>query len=312
MKGVIIIPTFYKTYKRMRKGSAIKRNAMYDKLCKKYNFSVLYTDSPQLDNYDVAIISSVPYHNRPNIPPGLLNTNKCKLIGEFGDLQCWENEECLKNKKKLFSRYDILIGSYYYLFRKWYPQYLHKYIYWPNYFGPYERYTTLTVNPNSKMRCLLIGVRYKAYLRRNYVIEKAKTLPDNALIDIVNGIPFDEYPKYINSYFCALALPGKLNVPVAKYFEIPAAGSLLLATEVKELAVCGFKPNVHYIPVTKDNVFDKIKEVLSHPNDYIEIRNRGSKFVRENHSNLNRFGVFEEIFNRLYPGEYKSLLRKKG
>lgn len=308
MKGVIIVPTFYES--RKYRGSIIKRNSMYGQLCKKYNFSVLYTDSPQLNDYDVAIISSVPYHNRPEIPPGLLDT-KCKLIGEFGDLQCWDNEECLRNKEILFNKYDLLIGTYYYLFRKWYPQHLHKYIYWSNYFGPYEKYAALSINIKPMMRCLLIGASYPIYVRRNYVINKAKIRPSNSLVDVINDIPFDKYPEYINNYFCALALPGKLNVPVAKYFEIPAAGSLLLATEVKELEICGLEANVHYVPVTKTNVFDQIKKVITHPDDYIEIRNRGTNFIRKNHSNINRFGLFEEAFDKLWPSGYEGLLRKK-
>ena len=85
MKGIVIAPKFYEN-------NAWKSKDMYDKLCEKYNFSYMCTDTPNLSGYDVAIIQSVPYHNRPGIPPGLLNT-KCKLIGEFGDLQCWDSRE---------------------------------------------------------------------------------------------------------------------------------------------------------------------------------------------------------------------------
>jgi len=309
MKGAIIIPTFYNNHKRQSKGSMIRKNAMYNDLCEKYNFTIQYTNTPNLDGFDVAIISSVPYHNRPNLITGLLDT-KCKLIGEFGDLQCWNNEVCIKNKKILFNRYDILLGSYYYLFKKWYPQYMHKYFYSPNYFGPYENYIKLPINPNPKMRCLLIGARYKAYHRRIYVHDNAPNYDHNGFVDSVNGIPFGKYPNYINKYFCALALPGKLNMPVAKYFEIPAAKTLLLATEVDEVKTCGMQANVHYVPVTRDNVFKQIKRVLYNQEDYIEIRDRGTKFVLENHSNLNRFKIYEDIFKRLFPDGYESLLRQ--
>ncbi len=309
MKGVIVIPTFYKP--RQNTGLMVRLNKMYSDLCKKYNFSVVYTDSPRLDGYDVAIISMVPYHNRPGIPPGLLNT-QCKLIGEFGDLQCWDNQECLKNKEILFNRYDILLGPYYYLFRKWYPQHLNKYIYFPNYFGPYETFANLSINPTPKMRCLMIGARYPTYVRRNYVFKKSRTMPENGFVDDAFRIPPEKYPKYINNYFCALALPGVLDMPIAKYFEIPAAGSLLLATEVKEIITCGFRAGIHYVPVTKDNVFDQIKQVITHPDNYIEMRDRCTKFVRENHSNLNRFSLFEEAFNKLWPDGYNNLLRKQG
>jgi len=308
MKGTIIIPTFFDNKKRQSKGVMIRKNAMYKNLCKKYNFSIQYTDSPELDDFDVAIITCVPYHNRPNLIPGLLDT-KCKLIGEFWDLQCWDNEECIKNKKILFDRYDALLGSYYYLFRKWYPQHIHKYFYLPNYFGPYEKYANIPLNNKPIMRCLLIGARYKAYPRRRYVYEEAQKHANGGFIDAVNGIPYNEYPNYINKYFCALALPGELNMPVAKYFEIPAAGTLLLATEVEEAKTCGLQANIHYVPVTRKNVFQQIHKVLYNPDDYIEMRNGATKFVLENHSDLNRFEIYEDIFKRLFPDGYEFLLR---
>jgi hypothetical protein len=88
---------------------------------------------------------------------------------------------------------------------------------------------------------------------------------------------------------------------VAKYFEIPAAGVLLLATQVKELALCGMDSLVHYVPVTRANVFDKVKEVLDVPDKFVEIRDRGTKLVLETHSDLNRLDSFQGIFDKLWP-----------
>jgi len=304
MKGVILLPTVYK-------GFAQRAEAMYTKFCKKYKFSLVYSDAPNLDEYDVAIVMCVPYHNRPGLPPGLLDA-KCKLIDHFGDLQCWGNVECAKNKKILFDRCDLLMGTYYEKFREWYPQYVHKYVHWPQYFGPYERYANLTMNPNPRMRCLMIGsYGYPAYPRRQDVVQAARSLPDNGKLDIVgNVIPFPKYPAYLNTYFCSLVLSGLYNFPEAKHFEVPAAGALMLATELQELTMCGLEPYTHYVPVTKENVFKQVKEVLDHPKDYIEIRDKGTKFVRENHSDINKVDSFKEILDRLLgPGGHKALLR---
>ena len=224
MKGIIILPTAYK-------GTALRAKGMYAKFCEKYNFSLVHSDAPNLDGYDVAITMCVPYHNRPELPSGLLDA-KCKLISHFGDLQCWGNEKCAKNKELLFDRYDLLIGTYYEKFREWYPQYIDKYVHWPQYFGPYELYENLLMNPNPKMRCLMIGsYGYPAYPRRQYVVKDARSLPDNGRIDIVrNVIPFPSYPAYLNTYFCSLVLSGVYDFPEAKYFEVPAAGVLMLAS----------------------------------------------------------------------------------
>lgn len=310
MKGVIVVPKFYERDPGFSMGAVIKRTALYMNLCKRYNFSYLYTDTPNLDGYDVAIISSVPYHNRPSIPPGLLDA-KCKLIGEFGDLQCWDSLECIKNKKILFDRYDYLIGGFYYKFREWYPEFVHKYFYWPAYFGPYENYVSLPINTNPIMRCLMIGTYDNpAYPRRQYVANKASRIPDRGGLDVVgNTVPFEQYPKYINNYFCGLALSAIYDLPEAKFFEIPAAGALMLATEVKELGIAGLEPNIHYVPVTKENVFDKIKEVLSNPYKYIEIRDSGTRLVRSNCSDINRLDAFKSIFNNVVPNGHEKLLR---
>lgn len=304
MKGVIVLPTAYK-------GSALKAKTMYAKFCKKYNFSLIHSDTPELDSYDVAIIMCIPYHSRPGIPPGLLNA-KCKLIGHFGDLQCYDSKECAENKKIMFDRYDLLIGTYYEKFKEWHPEHVYKYIHWPQYFAPYERYMSLPINPNPRMKCIMIGsYGGPAYPCRKYVARSGKKM-HSGLIEVKGPwkVPFDKYPKYISNWFCGLALANKFNFPETKHFEIPAAGLLMLAREIEELEICGFKPNVHYVPVTKKNVFDQVRDVLAHPKDYMDIKNRATKFVRKNHSDVNRVDDFEKIFDRLGAGIHEGLLRK--
>jgi hypothetical protein len=138
-----------------------------------------------------------------------------------------------------------------------------------------------------------------------YVIRNRK----KSKIDIIRRIPFSKYTQRLNDYFCCLALPGINNIPVAKYFEIPAAGSLMLAVRTKELDICGFEPDVHYVPVNKKNVFDQVERVLSNPQDYMQMKMEGMKFVRENHSEFNRLSVFDKAFERLWPNSYGSLRR---
>ena len=52
-----------------------------------------------------------------------------------------------------------------------------------------------------------------------------------------------------------------------------------------------------------------MKKVLAHPKDYIDIRNKGTKFVRENHSDINRVNAYQKIFDQLLPGGHGALLR---
>jgi len=295
MKGKIVVPIIYKKRHRDKSGRSARSNILFQGLSKQYNIPLCYTDTPTFEDVDFALIYAVPYHNRPKLPPGLLNTDPhVKLIGYFEDLECWYNEECIKNKLLSFERFDVLVGSFPETFSKWYPQFLHKYIHYPNHFAPFERYSILKPNSNPIMKCLLSGSVNKWYPFRQYIIENA---PSEIFHYKKKNILFADYPEFLNSYFCAIATGAASSVVVAKYLEIPAAGTLLLAEEIDDVKLLGLKANVHYVPITKDNVVDKIREVLKNPEKYIEMRDRATKLVREKHSEINRIEEFKEILN---------------
>lgn len=300
LKGAIIVPTFYK--KRHESGIKSQRSKfLFERIDQRYKFPTVYTDAPNLKGLDVAVIYAVPYHNRPGIPSGLLDT-KVKLIGYFEDLQCWDSKECQKNKEILFERFEILMGTYYEAIRKWYPQHVHKYVHFPNFFFPHKRYMNLQINPGARMRCLLAATISRYYPFREYIRGCRSKLVD------ITKVPFDRYPHLLNSYFCAIATSGSLksevhgncgDAPSAKYFEIPAAGTLMLAEEILELSVMGLKPYTHYVPITKENVFKQVKKCLTSPEKFVSIRNDGMNFVRSHHSIENRVLQFGEILGEL-------------
>jgi hypothetical protein len=79
---------------------------------------------------------------------------------------------------------------------------------------------------------------------------------------------------------------------VAKYFEIPATGALLFADDavtgpLKEL---GFIEDTHYLPVSKENLEEKVRYVLDESNheELDEIRRRGQELVWERHKTSDR------------------------
>src|SRR5260370_32940446 len=72
------------------------------------------------------------------------------------------------------------------------------------------------------------------------------------------------YAEKITRYRAAFTDSLIYGYVVAKYFEIPATGALLVADDavsgpLKEL---GFKENRHYFPVSKENLEERIKYVL--------------------------------------------------
>lgn len=79
---------------------------------------------------------------------------------------------------------------------------------------------------------------------------------------------------------------------VAKYFEIPATGALLLADDAVRgpLEELGFIQGVHYIAVSKENLDLQIRYVLDATNheQLDEIRRRGQKLVWDRHKTSDR------------------------
>jgi len=295
MKGKIIVPTFYKKRHKDKSGRSARSNILLHSLSKQYNMPLYYTNTPTFEDVDFALIYAVPYHNRPKLPPGLLNTDPhVKLIGYFEDLECWYNEECIKNKLLAFERFDVLVGSFPETFSKWYPQFLHKYIHYPNHFAPFKKFAAIEPSLNPIMKCLLSGSVNKWYPFRQYIIENS---PSEIFHYKKKNILFVDYPEFLNSYFCAIATGAASSVVVAKYLEIPAAGTLLLAEEISDAKLLGLEANVHYVPITRDNVVNKIREVLKNPEKYVEMRDRATKLVREKHSEINRIEEFKEVLN---------------
>jgi hypothetical protein len=293
MKGKIVIPEFYKKRHDDKTGNSARSKILLEGISNTYNMRIEYTNKPNFNDVDFTLVYAVPYHNRPEIPPGFFNTkpNK-KIIGYFEDLQCWDNKECKRNKLKMFERYDVLIGSYNEKFKEWYPQFVDKYIFYPDYFTPLKRFSSLKPNPNPIMKCLLSGAVNKYYPFREYIF---RNINRRILERRKKNILFADYPKFLNSYFCAIATGSSVSIPVAKYFEIPAAATLLLAERLKDLDLIGMKPGVHYVEINRENVKEKIRIVLKNPKKFIKIRDRATKLVRENHSEINRIKEFENV-----------------
>lgn len=306
MRGKIVIPLFYKErHRNIRFYKSTRSKILFRGISKKYNLPIEYTNTPKFDNVDFAVIYAVPYHNRPLLPPGLLNLDRrIKLIAICGDLQCWENKLCEENKLKMFERYDVILSGYKLRFQEWYPQFMDKTVFFPSYFAPQKAYTNLETSKHPRIKCLLTGnYRMPRYPFRAYI---KRSIPKRMAEFKGNIVEFPKYPKLLNSYFCSIATKSTASCMVAKYFEIPAAGTLLLAEKFEDLEAAGLKPFVHYIPINKENVFATIDQVLSHPKRFIDIRRKGTSFVRKNHGVEARIKEFGEILKKLEGNRYEN------
>jgi Glycosyl transferases group 1 len=87
---------------------------------------------------------------------------------------------------------------------------------------------------------------------------------------------------------------------VAKFFEIPATGALLLGEERMKgaLACLGFRDGVHYLSVSPQNLKPRIKEALDPENrkEIDEMRRQGQQLVLERHLVEHRAKQIDEVF----------------
>lgn len=86
---------------------------------------------------------------------------------------------------------------------------------------------------------------------------------------------------------------------VAKHFEIPATGALLVADGVvsEPLRQLGFVENVHYVPVSAENLEERIQYVLAEDNRAAidEIRRRGQQLVLCAHRTCDRARLIDSV-----------------
>jgi len=215
----------------------------------------------------------------------------------------------------LWDRFDAILSISEEKFKEWFPQYVSKFVFFPNYFAPHERYVKLKFNDNPKIQCLLIGVMaprvypLRVFIRDNrdprkvVWVRSPKSFIKEKLSERKRKRLYvgDRFAEILHSYFCCVtdSANKEYNYVLAKRIEIPATGSLLLVDECKDSKKMGFIPYEHYIPITKSNVFSQIDKCLSNPTDYTKIRKDGMNFVWKNHSVNNRFEQFKKILKDL-------------
>jgi len=301
-KGLILVPKRFEEG-QSGKGHFIRWRLLFQMLSDHFNFKIQYVvDIPNISkDVDIIIIFSIPSHTFPMVEvcKQILNLPaRVKVIGYMADLQCYDRQICKQYMLKMFDRFDkaLVMGNC--LFEDLYPEYIHKKIWVPHFFGPHNMFSKLLFNEKPLLRCLMAGTNSKAYPLRQFIFRKHKKYN---YIDCKSKIPYENYPKVLNSYFCCVGTPGFYKSHVAKNIEIPATGSLLLSETTQDILDLGFKPYEHYIPITKKNVFEQINKCIINHKDYTKIRKRARKYVMDNYSIKNRYeqvkNIIEEVLN---------------
>ncbi|MCR8632482.1 GT-D fold domain-containing glycosyltransferase [Paenibacillus radicis (ex Xue et al. 2023)] len=106
----------------------------------------------------------------------------------------------------------------------------------------------------------------------------------------------DEAESLVGEYFAREINKAKMfftddsiyRLPNAKYFEVPACRTLLLANGSKELRDLGFIDGETFVEVNEENYLEKALYYLEHEEERTAIAERGYQMVRKKHSTTNR------------------------
>jgi hypothetical protein len=199
-----------------------------------------------------------------------------------------------------YNLFDLILSSYEYTFKKFFPDCTVPVYWYPHFLN--NKFKSIRYNTNPKNEILLSGcISKKVYpMRYNLAL-----LRDKYPIEILGHPGYNKrtkhstvglrYNQYINKYrygFTCCSYPETPYI-VAKFFEIPGNGALLLAYDkyVKEpLQKLGFIDGENYISVDDDNLEEKMQYVLNEENisEIERIRENGFNLVRNNHMLTNR------------------------
>jgi hypothetical protein len=225
----------------------------------------------------------------------------CRKVILADDLHWWDAGMRMR-KTVGFALCDTVISTVGYAWNRLYPEFGGtKKVVWaphsasPDFMVPY--------NPNPENAIFVSGAARNYYPLR----DRMRELSQQGAYAIVcqdhpgyyTGYDYDRngsvgrgYAMKINRYRAAFTDSSKFHYVLAKYFEIPATGALLMADDSVSgpLKQLGFIENEHYVGVSAENLEEKIRFVLDERNheELDQIRRRGQELVWERHKSIDR------------------------
>jgi hypothetical protein len=226
----------------------------------------------------------------------------------FADDLHWFNNEMRQEQSVSFALCDTILSTYAYTLLKFYPELFGvKKVAWiPHSASPDFM---LRYNEQPENAIFLSGYVHNCYPLRLRV----KALHDRGSypIAVQNHPGYGEFDfetstrvgpgcaRQMNSYRAAFTDASEYGYSVAKYFEIPATGSLLLADRAISVPLrrIGFVDGVHYIGVSNEDLEEKLEYVLDKNNHHEldEIRRKGQELVWKKHKTSDRARLIDEI-----------------
>lgn len=180
-------------------------------------------------------------------------------------------------------------------FAKFFPEFLDRMLWLPHHVNTqiFKDYQT-----GKEIDYLLMGLASKVYYPfRAQVLHEMKDIPGfvfhkhpgyREIRDDEDQFVREKYAREINRSKIFFTCGGKEQYPVAKYFEVLACNTLLLAPHFPELDELGFVPGVHFVAVDESDFKDKAEYYLHHEKERLQIAQQGYAMVQARHSSRQR------------------------
>lgn len=232
----------------------------------------------------------------------------CRKAIFADDLHSWD--EAMKRRKRIaYLMCDTVFAAYAYAVEEFFPNLsrLKKVVWIPHAASPDF---VLPFNERAENAVLLSGAVNDHYPLR----QRVKLLYDAQTYPIAYhphpgyhcGYDYERddrvgrgYASKLNRYLTGFADSPRYGYVVAKYFEIPATGSLLLADASvgEHFGRLGFIDGVHYVSVTSENLEERLAYVLDerHREEVDEIRRVGQALVWQRHRTCDRARRIDEV-----------------
>lgn len=108
----------------------------------------------------------------------------------------------------------------------------------------------------------------------------------------------ESFAREINKAKIFFTCDSVFKYPIAKYFEVPACSTLLLASGSRELEDLGFIDGKTFVEITEHNYLEKAMYYLEHEDERLEIARRGYEMIRHNHTAAVRARQLEGYIRR--------------
>ncbi|MEW9672180.1 glycosyltransferase [Ammoniphilus sp. 3BR4] len=119
---------------------------------------------------------------------------------------------------------------------------------------------------------------------------------------MVNG----KYAQELNRAKIYFTCGSKFQYPLAKFFEVPACGTLLLAEPNQDIFDLGFKDGVHFVACNKTDFYEKAMYYLENEEERNEIVKNGHDFVHAYHTHEVRAKQFLKYIDDFLKMVYKA------